>query len=267
MTSTAEKGSARARACYGYVRETRFGVWFLSTDTWRVRVLRRALDDLRRMAPDLPTGCVVLDIGTGQGQSLRELTAAFSPSMIHALDPDPDFSELVAENVSACASPVTLHPVHAERIDLPDASVDLVFCHQSLHHIVGQEEALGEMYRVLRPGGHLLLAESCARYIRSWTIRFLFRHPMHVQRTATEYLDMLRAAGFEVREDRISMPFLWWSRPDLGFFEWIGCVVPEVREETLVNVVARKPSGDRRSLRASATEREGSRSARGRTPL
>jgi hypothetical protein len=51
----------------------------------------------------------------------------------------------------------------------------------------------------------------------------------------------LRAAGFEVRPDRIHTPYLWWSRPDLGFLEWIGLPVPAEREETLLNVVVRKP--------------------------
>jgi hypothetical protein len=37
------------------------------------------------------------------------------------------------------------------------------------------------------------------------------------------------------------MPYLWWSRPDIGFFEWIGLPVPQKREETLVNAVARRP--------------------------
>lgn len=224
-----------------FVPETRFGIWFLATEVWRIHVLGVALDDLQRLAPDLPLGGVVLDIGTGWGHSVLALASRFKPQMIHALDPDPTVAQRAAGNLAACPVPTTLHLAHAESIDLPDACVDLVFCHQSLHHIVGQEQALREMHRVLKPGGHLLLAESTRRYIRNWLIRLLFRHPMHVQRRAPEYLQMLREAGFEVRLDRISLPFLWWSRPDIGFLEWIGLPVPTEREETLLNVVVRKP--------------------------
>jgi len=87
----------------------------------------------------------------------------------------------------------------------------------------------------------LLFAESTKRYIHSLQIRLLFRHPMDVQKTAEEYIGIIRNAGFDLPDERISLPFLWWSRPDCGFLEWIGFPVPNKREETLVNAVAIKP--------------------------
>ncbi|MFO1250232.1 MAG: class I SAM-dependent methyltransferase [Inhella sp.] len=224
-----------------FVPETRFGTWFLATDTWRVHVLQRALHDLQRLEPALPKGGAVLDIGTGHGFSLCELSARFEPSVLHALDPDPEFANRSAANRAACKANVQMHNRHAEQLPLDDASVDLIFCHQTLHHIVDQEAALKEMWRVLRPGGWLLLAESTRAYIHSWIIRLLFRHPMEVQRSADEYLAMLKQAGFHIDPEHISTPYLWWSRSDLGAREWLGFGLPKVREETLLNVVARKP--------------------------
>ena len=108
-----------------------------------------------------------------------------------------------------------------------------------------QEQALAEFWRVLKPGGRLLLAESTKFYIDTWVIRWLFRHPMHVQRSAEQYLDMLRTQGFQFDEASVSYPYLWWSRSkDFGLLERWGLMRPKPvgqRDETLLNVVARKP--------------------------
>jgi hypothetical protein len=85
----------------------------------------------------------------------------------------------------------------------------------------------------------LLFAESTRKYIHSWIIRMLFRHPMDVQRTAAEYLAMIPVTGFEIRPKSVSYPYLWWSRADLAIMErWFGIAPAADREETLINVVA-----------------------------
>ena len=43
-----------ATTAHAFVPETRFGLWFLSTATWRVHVLQRALNDLQRLAQMTP---------------------------------------------------------------------------------------------------------------------------------------------------------------------------------------------------------------------
>ena len=68
---------------------------------------------------------------------------------------------------------------------------------------------------------------------------------MHVQKSAEQYLDMIRDQGFEFGPQNVSYPYLWWSRSkDFGLLERLGVLKPKPvgqREETLVNVVARKP--------------------------
>ena len=226
-----------------FVPDSRFGTWFLGTRTWRFHVLTEALDNLQSLLPEpCPAFGTILDIGTGQGHSLPELAARFQPVEIIALDPDPEMPVRSGANMAACPVPMRAETAFAEATGLPGASVDLVFCHQTFHHIVDQERAIAELHRVLRPGGWLLFAESTRRYIHSLPIRILFRHPMKVQKSADEYRALVAAAGFEVLPERVRYPYLWWSRPDGGMFEWLGFPVPVKREETLVYAVFRKPS-------------------------
>jgi ubiquinone/menaquinone biosynthesis C-methylase UbiE len=225
-----------------YIEETAFGNWFLRTKTWKFSVVRSALDDLSRMLPaDMGRYPKVIDIGCGFGHSFAELSRRFSPDLIVGMDADPDMQAHARAAAEACATQVRLHRANAAHIDLPSDEFDLVLCHQTYHHIVEQEAAMAEFFRILKPGGFLLFAESTRRFIHSLPIKLLFRHPMDVQRTAEEYLAMIRAAGFELSPERVSMPYLWWSRPDLGLLELLGLPVARQREETLVNAVARKP--------------------------
>jgi SAM-dependent methyltransferase len=227
-----------------FVPETRVGFWFLGTRTWETRVIRVAIADLLRLQPAQrwPQRPVIFDVGCGQGKSFRPLHEAFAPQRIIGVDFEPEC--LARAAVQAEGLPVDLQRGDLSALALPDGSVDLIFCHQTFHHLTRQREALAEFYRVLRPGGLFLFAESTRAYICSWIIRLLFRHPMEAQHSAQEYIEMIRAQGFEVAPENCSFPYLWWSRSDLGLAERIGIRPPPpgVREETLINLVAAKPA-------------------------
>jgi ubiquinone/menaquinone biosynthesis C-methylase UbiE len=227
-----------------HVEETRFGKWFLKTETWRVHVLERAMADLVRLIPDRRDSyALVVDVGCGSGYSLPKLAQRFAPGELVGVDIDPQMLATARAEAARAGVAVRLVESSSSRMPLASGSVDLLFCHQTFHHLVEQEAALAEFLRVLKPGGLLLFAESTRRYIHSWMIRALFRHPMEVQRTAPEYLQMLRQAGFVVPESQVSYPYLWWSRGDLGVLErWFGVPPKADREETLLNLVAVKPS-------------------------
>ncbi|MGH8380501.1 class I SAM-dependent methyltransferase [Pseudomonas sp.] len=229
-----------------YVEETRFGFWFLRSHTWQHHVLRVAINDLRRLFDNEPPRApVLLDAGCGQGKSFQYLQQVFGPSQLLGTDADPHSLELSQAEARQQGLSVELRGSDCAALQFADNSVDILFCHQTFHHLVEQEKALAEFFRVLRPGGYLLFAESTEAYIDTWVIRWLFRHPMHVQKSAAEYLQMLHDQGFEFGTQNVSYPYLWWSRSsDFGLLERFGLRKPPPvgqREETLVNVVARKP--------------------------
>jgi len=223
--------------------ESRFGTWFISTGTWNKYVLETAIGDLASLIADRrPSYPAIVDIGCGWGHSLKLLNHRFRPQHLVAIDVD---AKMIAASRAVALRnglSVQFQTTSGSHIRLPDRSIDMVFCHQTFHHVIDQEDALKEFYRILKPGGVLLFAESTRKFIHSWIIRLLFRHPMNVQRTAAEYLLMIRQAGFAVAPRSISYPYLWWSRRDLALMERCFGVVPRIdHEETLINVAAVRP--------------------------
>ena len=230
-----------------FVPESRFGFWFLGTRTWEREVIR---DSLERLAPliSAPRASyqVVLDAGCGQGKAFSLLRERFRPQRLIGLDSEIKGLRRARKFAARRRAQVELLKGDCSAIPLPDVCVDLIFCHQTFHHLVHQERALAEFYRVLKPDGLLLFAESTRAYICTWFIWFLFRHPQESQRSAEEYLAMIRRAGFAFDAHNVLFPYLWWSRTTLkGVLELLHLRrTPRLgeREETLVYMAATKPA-------------------------
>ncbi len=224
-----------------WVPETRFGKWFIGTDIWIKYVLRVAIADFARLlGPRLPSNPVLLDAGCGIGLSFPLLDEVFKPRQIIGADIDLASLQRAAQSTGPQRFDLRLLHADARRLDLPDDSVDLIFCHQLLHHVMAQSAVLAELRRVLRPGGFLLSGESCRAFIQSLWVTLLFRHPDMVQKSAQDYVALIRAAGFEVAEADVSQTVPWWSRVDFGLLQRWG-LPQRPHEITEVNTVAMKP--------------------------
>lgn len=222
--------------------ETRFGLWFLGTDIWARYVVRVAIDDfLRLLGQPTPRPRRILDAGSGPGVSLPMLDACFHPDVIVAVDLDPHEVGRSRQQAARCNCCVEVREADAASLDLADGSVDLVLCHQLLHHVVRQEAVLREFHRVLAPGGVLLVAESCRSFILSTPVRLLFRHPNEVQKTAAEYEQLVRDAGFAFGPHQAETSTPFWSKPDWGLRERLGWRPWAGGEPTELTLVAFKP--------------------------
>jgi len=243
----AQTAAAVPRAQTEWVRETRFGRWFLGTEIWRKYVLAEALQTLARLAGGrVQSGLHILDIGCGEGGAAALLDTHFRPQRITGVDIDAELLERARVRVPGepLSAGLRLTEGCATAIPLADDAVDLVLCHQLLHHMTAQREALAEMRRVLRPGGLLLLAESCRCFIESVPVRVLFRHPAAGQRDADGWIGLVRSAGFRLADTDIVTESPWWSLPDLGLRRRFAPGLPARprAEPTEVLAVAEKPA-------------------------
>lgn len=218
-----------------WVRETRFGRWFLRTNTWYRYVLTEAVVDFKNMLGSRQYNTKrVLDAGCGEGLAFSLLEKYFQPQSIDGVDIDGE--QLLSAQKTAAARSCNIALEHCSAAQLPysDNSFDIIFCHQLLHHTAEQEAVLQEFYRVLAPNGWLLVGESCRSFINTWPVRLLFRHPNHVQKDSAGYINLVRQAGFVVNDADIKTSTPWWSLPDLGLKKKWGLErknkVPEATE-------------------------------------
>ena len=114
---------------------------------YRRRALREA---------GLRPGMRVLDVAVGTGLVARQAVAITGdPALVTGLDP----SEGMLAEARRSLPGVTLIEGRAERIPLPDASVDFLSMGYALRHVADLGAAFAEYRRVLRPGGTALILE------------------------------------------------------------------------------------------------------------
>jgi 2-polyprenyl-3-methyl-5-hydroxy-6-metoxy-1,4-benzoquinol methylase len=147
-----------------------------------------ALEHLHRyaFAREYVRGKQILDIACGEGYGSKMLADAASrvvgvdicPDVIaHASRKYGDGDKLEFK-VGSCIS-----------IPLPDHCVDGVVSFETLEHLAEQEEMLGEVKRVLRPGGFIILSTPDKLYC---TIIPKNHNPFHVRElTREEFSDLL----------------------------------------------------------------------------
>jgi len=127
------------------------------------------------------SGHAVLDVGTGTGVLVPHLLRTLGPAgRIAAID----LSAAMLETARHKGFPpnVTFSEADVHQIPFPNADFDRVICNAAFPHFADRARSLGEMIRVLRPGGILVIS-----------------HP--IGREAVNALH--REAGGPVEEDRV----------------------------------------------------------------
>ena len=104
----------------------------------------------------LPIEGEVLEIGFGTGLNIPFYG---NVDVLYALEPNPDIYHLAVERVQHAPFHVRHVQAHAEKLPFADQSLENVVATWTLCSIARLDQALAEIYRVLKPTGTLHLVE------------------------------------------------------------------------------------------------------------
>ncbi|SHL63620.1 MULTISPECIES: class I SAM-dependent methyltransferase [Streptomyces] len=127
-----------------------------------VRLERMLLDDGRAWVCGQVKG-EVLEVAIGSGRNLEFYPAGIS---VTGLDLSPEMLELARKHAAALGREVELREGEAHAMPFPDGSFDTVVCTLGLCSVPDHRAVIAEMYRVLRPGGRLLLLDHVGSHHR-----------------------------------------------------------------------------------------------------
>jgi ubiquinone/menaquinone biosynthesis C-methylase UbiE len=143
----------------------------------------------------------VLEVGAGTGRNF-----AFYPQgvTLTGVDLSPAMLAIARQRAEDLGLAADLREADAEALPFSNASFDTVVCTLCLCTIPDDRAAIGEMWRVLRPGGRLLLLDHIGSHL--WPIRLGQRLVETLTiRLAGEHMTrrpfpLVEAAGFTVEE-------------------------------------------------------------------
>lgn len=147
-------------------------------------------------------GDVVLDVGAGSGTDAFVAARIVGPQgKVWALDMTPAMTARLRARIAEHGMRnIEVIEGSAEQIPLPDASVDVVTSNGVLNLVPDKRRAVAEMFRVLRPGGRLQLADIVIRRPVTLDCRQdpkLWAECVVGATVDEDYFALFRDAGFE----------------------------------------------------------------------
>ncbi len=86
----------------------------------------------------------------------------------------------------------------ATHLEAEDSTYDAAFDFGIVHHIPDWRKALGEIWRVLKPGGRFFAEEALRDIISQRLCRALFKHPWEDPFDHDQFIAALGEVGFQV---------------------------------------------------------------------
>ena len=108
---------------------------------------------------DFPEGGLHIEIGAGSGAVTRRMAARAGRGQAIGTDPSDGLIAAAAELGRDIAN-LSFETADGTALRFDDASVDTVVMHTVLSHVTAPEALLAEAFRVLKPGGKLIICDA-----------------------------------------------------------------------------------------------------------
>ena len=181
-------GQDLLREYYGFTGFLNFGYWLEDT-----RDQKEACENLmEKLLAFIPTKeGAVLDVACGLGATTRHLLRYYRASDVVGINIAEAQLRMSRVNAPDC----TFTQMNAVKLGFQDGVFDNVICVEAAFHFDTREEFIREAYRVLRPGGHLVLSDILfARWVGKWNPR---QSEKNYVRDLREYRAVYLRAGFQ----------------------------------------------------------------------
>lgn len=167
------------------------------------------------------TNIKICDAGCGNGIYLNYLKNNYPFAELYGFD----FAEKIVEIARENTGLSTIRVGNLENAPYKNEEFDLVLCSQVIEHLLDDRRGLAELYRLLKPGGYLILStDNKNNYISkilgwpflffSWPVRFLRRwrgdkrYFPHKDYTEEEFKRLINSEAFEI-EQQSTFRFAW----------------------------------------------------------
>jgi ubiquinone/menaquinone biosynthesis C-methylase UbiE len=123
----------------------------------QARRLRRVTVEQAGIRP----GNSVIDVGCGTGEVTLLAKTRAKDGQVYGIDPSPEMITVARKKAARKRLDIDFRMSVIESLSFPDASIDVVTSSLMMHHLPENLKARGlaEVYRVLKPGGRLLIAD------------------------------------------------------------------------------------------------------------
>ena len=205
-----------------------------------------AIQRLRAGAAELlraRIGARLLDVGCGTGEVVRSLAGLVGAhGSVVGVEPSVTMVDEARRRTGDGNLRVEFRTGDIARLDFDDGTFDGVVCERVFQHLAAPENAIGELVRVTRPGGRLVVLDT------DWGMHAIHGADPGITARITSVWSDNAANG-------------WSGRRLPGLFAGAGVRDRVVVAETLTSTDGRRPTGPPFTTMAAAAERAGALSA------